>query len=96
MSQADRRVCRVDTLTSVSGCTHHIDTDIFLIDHYVHFLRFRHDRHGHCGSVDPAAAFRLGNTLHTMHAALIFQPGIRSLTRDHEHAFLKTADPILI
>src|SRR5699024_10553745 len=78
MSQTDCRVCCVDTLSSVSGCPHHIDTDILLIDHDIHFLCFRHDRHSDRRRMDSAAALRLRNSLHTVHTTFIFQSGIRS------------------
>ena len=46
--------------------------------------------------MDPTPALRLGNSLYAVHAAFIFQSGIRALTRDHEHALLKSADTVLI
>ena len=96
MGQAHSGIRRIDTLAAVAGRAHHVDADIFLVDHDIHFLCLRHDRHGHSGCVDPSAALRLRHTLYTVHTALVFQPGVRSLSRDHEHALLETADAVFI
>ena len=46
MSQSYSRVCGIDTLATVTRCTHNIDTDIFFIDHNVNFFCFRHHCYG--------------------------------------------------
>ncbi len=92
MCQTHRRVCCIDTLTAVSGSTHHINTNILLINYNIYILRLRHHRNGNCRGVDPAAGFCFRHTLHTVNTTLIFQTGIGSLPGDHKVDFLHASD----
>ena len=46
MGQAHCGVCGIDALTSISGSTHNVNTDVFIINLYVYLLRLRH--HSYC------------------------------------------------
>lgn len=72
MRQTDCRIRRVDALSTIAGSTHHIDTDIFFIDLYIHFLRFRHYSHRNRRRVNTAAGLCLRHSLHPVHSAFIF------------------------
>ena len=96
MSQTHRGVGGIDTLSTVTGRTHDIDTDILLVDLYVHFLCLRHDCYGNGGSVNSSAGLGLGHTLYTMYAGLVFHHGVRALAVDHKGHALHTADADLV
>ena len=72
MGQTNRRVCGVDTLSTVTGRTHDIDTDIFVIDHNIELLCLRHDCNRRSGRMDSSSGLGLRDTLYTVNTALVF------------------------
>ena len=86
MGQTYRGVGRVDTLSTVSGCTHYVEYGQSFIIDLTHLhprasgITATRDR----GGVDTSAGLRLRHTLYAVHTALIFQHGICALTVDHK------------
>ena len=95
VGQAHGGVCGVYALAAVSGSAHHIDAAVVHVDLYVHILGLRHHRHRRCGGVNPPAGLRLRHPLHPVHAALVLQLGVGSLSVDHADHFLEAADAVL-
>ena len=96
MSQTDSGVRCIDALAAVSGCAEYVKLAVVHIDLHVHILCFRHNSHGCCGGMDPAAALCDRNALHAMSAAFVFQLGISPLAIDHEDHFLHAAKTHLV
>ena len=91
MSYSNRRVCRVDTLTSVAGRTINIYSQIRRINLNVHIFRLGKNRNRRGGRMYSSARLGLGDALYSMYSALIFQSGIRSLSRNIKHNFFYSA-----
>ena len=96
MSKTYCGVCGVDTLTTVSGCTEHIEFTLIEIQMEINFFRLRHDRYRTGRGMDPSAGLCLRYSLYTVNTAFVFQSGICTLTLDHEGNLLKAADAVLI
>ncbi len=97
MGQTHCGVRGVDALSAVSGRTHHIDTDVLLIDHNINILiHLRHNGNADGGGMDSSAALRLGYALHAVYAALILHLGVSALPAYGKLHFLHTADADLI
>src|SRR6056297_2357562 len=74
MRDSHRRFRAVDMLPARATGTHRIDPQLTLVQREINLLRLRQNRHGGSRSVDASAGFRIGNTLHAMHATFEFQP----------------------
>ena len=96
MSQTHRRIGRVDTLSTVAGRAHHINTDILLVDLHLHLLGFRHHSDTDGRGVDAPAGLGLWNTLYAVYAGLVFHDGISTLPGDHKCHTLHPANAGLI
>ena len=96
MGQTHCGIRGIDTLPAISGSTEYVEFALIQIQMEVDLLRLRHDRHCDGGGVDPSAGLRLRHTLHPVHAAFVFQPGISSLPVDHEGGLLEAPDSILV
>ena len=96
MCQSHSRVCCIDTLSAVSGCTEHIEFTVIHIQMEIDFLCFRHNSNCTGRGMDTSAGFCFRNSLHTMYTTFIFQSGISTCTCDHKCYFLKSADSVLI
>ena len=96
MCQSHSRVCCIDTLSAVSGCTEHIEFTVIHIQMEINLLCFRHNGYGTGGSMDTSAGFCFRNSLYTVYTTFIFQSGISTCTCDHKCYFLKSADSVLI
>ncbi len=92
MGKTHRRIRGVYALASVSRRAHYVDSDILFINDHIHFLHFRHYGHGDGRCVNTSARLCLRHTLYPVHAAFVFQSGIRSLTAYHKVYFLHAAD----
>ena len=46
--------------------------------------------------MDASAGFRLRDTLHAVHAALVLEPGVGALAGDHKDDLLEPADAVLV
>ena len=87
----------VDTLTTVTGCSHDINTDILVLDDDINIIvHLRHNCHTDGGGMDTSAALGLRHTLYTMYATLILHLGVSTLSADGKLYFLHTADTDLI
>ena len=97
MRQTHRRVRRIDTLSTVSGCTHYIDPDIFFFNLNVDVVvDLRHHRNADRRGVDPSAGFCLGHTLYTVHTALILEHRVSALSGHHKGDALHAANADLL
>ena len=94
MGQTYRGVSRVDTLSTVSGRTHNVNTDIFIIDDNVHILCLRHHGNRRGRGMDTSAGLGLRHTLYTVDTALVLHLGVSALAGNHENDLLETADSI--
>ena len=96
MGKTYRRICGIDTLSTVSGCTEYIKLTFVQIQMEIDLLCLRHDRNGTSRSMDSSSGFRFRYSLHTMYTAFILQSRICALTFDHKCDFFKSTDPVLI
>ena len=96
MNQTNCGRSLVDVLSAGTGRTEHFHFDIGRIDLHFHIFHFRHNCHRRGRSVDSSSTFRFGHSLHTMHARLILQAGVRTLPVHDENHFLQTAESRLI
>ena len=96
MGQTYCRVCRIDALSTVSGCTEHIEFTVVHVNLHVHVLCLRHDRYRNCRCMDPSAGLSLRYTLYAMYTGLILQFGVRALSGDHEADILHATDTDLL
>ena len=90
------RVCCIDALSTVSGCSEHIKLTVVHIQMEINFFGFRHNCHSTGRRMDTSAGFCLRDSLYTMYPTLILQTGICSLSLDHKCNFFESTDPILI
>ena len=84
MGQTHSRIRCIDTLSTITRCTHDIDTDILIRDiNLIHFLCLR--KHCYTGGtcMDSSATLCLRHALYTMDATFIFQYGIRTISGYH-------------
>ena len=96
MRQTHRRVRRVDALSAVSGCSCDIHPDVLRRNVNLDVIRhLRHDRNGNRRGMNSSLRLRRRNALHPVYTALIFHPGIGSLSDDHEVHELHAADAAL-
>ena len=95
MGQTYRRVCCIDTLTTIAGGTHNINTYIIHINLNIHFLSFRHDGNCYSRCMDTAAGLCFRHSLYTMHTGFELHTGINMIAADHEYALLEAADTVL-
>ena len=97
MGQTHCRVCGINTLPTVSRCSHHVDPDILIINNNINIIIYlRHNCHADCGGMDTSAGFCLRHTLYPVYTAFIFQLGICTLSGNCEADFLHATDSDLI
>ena len=96
MSQTDSRVCGIDTLSSVSGCTHNVDTAVVHINLNIYLFRLRHNGNRGSRGVNPSAGLCFRYTLYPVYAAFVFQLRISALSGNHGLHLFKAADSAFI
>ena len=92
MCQSYSRVRGIDTLSTVTRCTHNIDTDIFLINLDIYIFCLRHHRYCDRRGMDTSTGFGLRYTLYTVYPGFVFHLGISTFTIDHECYIFHSAD----
>jgi hypothetical protein len=91
----DRRIGRVDGLSSRTGRPEDVDLELVGFDHDVDFLRLRKDGNAGRGCVDAAGALRDRYALHPVHAGLVSQEPVGVGAADHEDDLLHASQGAL-
>ncbi len=89
MRYPDSRVGGIDALAAWAGRSIDVYFEVFWVDLYFEFVRFR--EHGHCdgGGVNPSLRFCGGHPLDSMNASFIFEPRVRALAMNQGNDLLE-------